>query len=325
MNDEVLEKKDDKEYCTLGIEDFAALFGISPDGFSFSIKGKIKKINFRYCRLDRNQRDLLLLGIIKEINRSNLQKVGSQRKNIWESCWNTHKDNLKTSDFSFDQHVPHFVKNYKIIRLNQDYFEAEDADFLYNSTSLLLEYIFEKYLGDIDCLYEFGCGSAHNLVQFAKLYPQKKCYGLDWSESSAEIVNMIAKEHDLNMAGQQFDFFNPDYTLDIDDNSAILTCSVLEQVGERYNEFLEFLLCKKPRLCINIEPILEFYDLAVFSDYLASLYHERRNYLKGFFSKLQRLEDKNMINIVKAKRTYIGNMYNECFSYIVWEINDYKY
>ena len=320
MSGEVLKKKDGKEYHTFEIKDFADIFGISSNKFSSSVKEKIEKNNFRYRLLDKSRRDSLLLEILKKINKNDLQKVGSQRKNVWESCWNTHKDTLKTGDFGFDQHVPPFVKDYRFIRLNQDYVEVDDTNFLYNSTSLLLECIFGEYFDDISCLYEFGCGSAHNLVRFANLYPQKKCYGLDWSESSVGIVNMIAKERDLNMTGQQFDFFNPDHTLDMDDNSAVLTCTALEQVGEHYDAFLEFLLSKKPRLCINIEPILEFYDLSVFPDYLASLYHERRTYLKGFYSKLRSLEDRNAINIVKAKRTYMGNMYNECFSYIVWGI-----
>ena len=54
-----------------------------------------------------------------------------------------------------------------------------------------------------------------------------------------------------------FDFFNPNYDIDIPKNSAIFTCNSLEQIGENYKEFINFLLEKKPSLCINFEPMSE--------------------------------------------------------------------
>lgn len=189
MDDKILGEKIVKNVLSLGIKDFATLFNVSQERFSSSIKEEIETTNFKYYRLNRNERDSLLLKILKEINEHDLQKVGSQRKNIWESCWNTHKDNLKASGFNFDQCVPLFVKNYRFIRLNQDYIETEDTNFLYNATKLLLKYIFEEYLVDISCLYEFGCGSGHNLVPFAKLYPQKNV--ADWTGQNHQLRLLI--------------------------------------------------------------------------------------------------------------------------------------
>ena len=46
--------------------------------------------------------------------------------------------------------------------------------------------------------------------------------------------------------------------IDIEPNSAVITTSALEQVGGDIDSFIDFVLEKKPKRVINIEPILEF-------------------------------------------------------------------
>ena len=78
-----------------------------------------------------------------------------------------------------------------------------------------------------------------------------------------------------------FDMFTPDYNLKMPNNSGVCTCASLEQLGNNYHKFLDFLFEKKPKIIINMEPIIEFYDDTNLLDYLAIKYHNKIKYLNG--------------------------------------------
>ena len=106
--------------------------------------------------------------------------------------------------------------------------------------------------------------------------------------------------------------------IDVKPNSAIITTSSLEQIGGDIDSFIEFVLEKKPKRIINIEPILEFSENNEF-DSLMKLYCEKRNYLKYYYSKLLQLERDERIKILFKKRTRVAGLFIEN-SVIVWEI-----
>ena len=92
----------------------------------------------------------------------------------------------------------------------------------------------------------------------------------------------------------------------------------LEQVGPRHDRFVEFLLQKKPGICVNMEPLLELYDETNLVDYLAARYHRKRGYLEGFLTALRTLADKGHIEILDVRRFFFGSLYHEGYSYVAW-------
>ncbi len=88
-------------------------------------------------------------------------------------------------------------------------------------------------------------------------------------------------------------------------------------MGNNHGPFLEFLLEKSPEICINVEPLHEFYSSGCLLDYLALRYHNYRNYLSGYLSRLQGLEAKSRIEILKMHQQF-GNLYNDTHSYVIW-------
>mgnify|MGYP003327929300 CR=1 FL=1 len=42
----------------------------------------------------------------------------------------------------------------------------------------------------VNNLFEFGCGSAHNLVYASQIIPNVNLHGLDWSKNSIKIIYM---------------------------------------------------------------------------------------------------------------------------------------
>jgi hypothetical protein len=157
------------------------------------------------------------------------------------------------------------------------------------------------------------------LAIIADLFPEKRLYGLDWAESSVELVNEIAKSCGYNMSGVLFDMFNPDKNLSIPDNSIFITMNSLEQLGDKHEQLIQFCIRKKPLLCINSEPFLELYDENNLIDYLAIKYHEKRNYLKNYITRLKQLEDENKIKTIKTHRIPFGSLYHEGYSLFIWK------
>lgn len=300
------------------IEDFEKSFGVSEDSFSDEVKNKIQRINFNYTKLSGKKRDDILLDVIHKVNDEKLKKVGKHRLDIWEKCWKEHEETFRRSKYNEEKCVPSFIQNYPILRLNQEYVQAENKAFLQNYFSILKSYIYDQYLQEIEIFYEFGCGSGYNLLDFSRKYPKKKCCGLDWSESAVEIVKSMGVNFNMDITGRLFNFFKPDYDFKLKKNSAIFTCTALEQIGSRFKMFLDYIMDQDVKICIHLEPVSEFYDPLVLFDYLAVQYHKKRNYLNGFMTELQRLHDYNKIRLIKTKRTYFGNMYNECFNIIIW-------
>ena len=167
-------------------------------------------------------------------------------------------------------------------------------------------------------IYEFGCGTGFNLAELAQLFPQKKYHGLDFVNSSKEIIDSIAKTYKWNMNGHVFNMISPDKYFELESDSLIFTIGSIEQLASKFDVFLQFLIVKKPALCIHVEPIVELYDEKLLFDYLAIKFHKKRGYTQGMLPRLKELETQGNIKIEKVKRLYFGSLFMEGYSYIVW-------
>ncbi len=56
-----------------------------------------------------------------------------------------------------------------------------------------------------------------------------------------------------NLKGYVFDFYKPNYDLQIPPKSAFFTHGALEQIGDNFNNFFDFIFEKKPDIVVNIE------------------------------------------------------------------------
>jgi hypothetical protein len=75
---------------------------------------------------------------------------------------------------------------------------------------------------------------------------------------------------------------------------------------------------KKPKICINIEPISELLDENNFFDNLSIKYFKKRNYLNGYLDFLIDYEKRGFIEILDKRRIYSGSYFIEGHSLIVW-------
>jgi hypothetical protein len=179
-------------------------------------------------------------------------------------------------------------------------------------------WLFSTYMADVEAVYEFGAGSAYNLVAISEMAPHVRLIGLDWASSSVVLTNMIGEKRGLNLTGRRFDFFHPDQDIELGAGAAAVTIHALEQVGPRYEAFLQFLLERRPRVSVHMEPILELYDAGNLVDTLAIRYHTTRGYLNGFLPRLRQLEAERRIEILNVQRLRFGSLYHEAYSIVCW-------
>ena len=122
----------------------------------------------------------------------------------------------------------------------------------------------------------------------------------------------------MNINGILFDMFHPDYNMNLEQNALVLTIGSLEQIGDNHQKFIDFLINKKPKLCIHVEPIYELYDENNLIDNIAMRFHKNRNYLINFLPTMLNLEKENKIDIIKINRMKFGSIFHDGWSMTVW-------
>ncbi len=295
-------------------KDFEEIFG---EALSDRVGKKIEDYKFVYEDFTAEERDALILRILEVLNAPDIIRAGQHRLDQWNDGWAENLTLLKESSPS--ALIPKYFGKYPRLRWRQKFIKPISDNFEYNMLAAIQDWLFDRYLKDVGSIYEFGCGTGHNLKRAREANSEAILYGLDWVASSQEIIALTAeKENDKKLKGIRFDMFHPDKTLSLDENSGIYTIAALEQIGDGFKDFVAYLLDKKPKICIHVEPIGEVLDPRNLMDYLSLQYFKKRNYLNGFLEYLQGLEKEEKIVIHKVQRGYIGSLFIEGYSIIVW-------
>ena len=151
---------------TLTADDFARAFGVKPDAIPSVFRGQITRSDFRYDHLTQAERDQVILGILKRIESGELSKVGEHRKDVWEKGWEENLDALASKGFALETLVLRFIRPEPIVRLCQDYVRARNPKFEFYFHDLVRRWLYLQYMADCQAVYEFGSGSAYNLVDY---------------------------------------------------------------------------------------------------------------------------------------------------------------
>lgn len=303
---------------SLKLENFAELFGTEVDDIPADCRELIFQLDFRYRKLNQEERDAAILSIINRINSPELTKAGKSGKPRWEKGWSENLENF-IKKYDPRELVPRYIRPNQIVRMKGDYVMPLDPRFELNYYTVFQRWLFKKYLRDYPSVYEFGCGPAHNLAELACLYPQKLLHGFEWVTPPLEIMHILHKKLDYNITGHLFDMFSPDKKIKISRKGAVLAIGALEQLGTNFETFLQYILSQSPSLFIHVDSILEWYDKSKLLDNLAARFDERRNYLKGHWPRLEELEKEGRIEIIKKNRSNLGSLFHDGYSLIVWK------
>ena len=300
----------------LYLSDFARLFDVG-----ISIKAEldsIRNLDFSYRFLTSNEKNQLILRILKRIESPELPMSGTEGKERWIKGWQENLDNFVKSNYDIKELVPKFIRSNQPVRLFDDYVMPNATEFEFNFYNVYRSWLFRTFLSEFETVYEFGCGTAFNLVKLANLYPKKILHGLEWVLPPLEIMRLLREKHGYNITDHLFDMFSPDGDLEIPENSAFLAIGALEQIGADFEKFLQFVLKKKPAIFVHIDSITELYDENNLSDYLALKHDIKRNYLRGYLTRLWELENEGRLKIIKVHHVQCGGLYHDGYSHIIW-------
>ena len=303
----------------LTIEDFEEAFG---DKLSNFVKSKIEEYDFSYVELEQGERDHLLLTILKSLDAPSITRSGPHRINDWERGWGENRDEFEETN-KYDSLIPKYFGKFPYVRWQQDFIKPVNKNFEYNMVKVLQYWMFEKYFESCSAVYEFGCGTGHNLMRVCDINPKAQMYGLDWAISSQDGIQKINEACGTNFGYHNFDFFNVDVDYNLEPNSAVYTFAALEQVGDSYRDFVDYLIEQKPEICVHIEPMSDPLDPEEnLIDYLSVRYFNKRNYLGNLVSTLKKIESCGKIEIVQLQRSYIGSLFIDGYSIVAWKPTD---
>jgi len=179
--------------------------------------------------------------------------------------------------------------------------------------------LFYTHLKDIENICEFGSGSGTNFYLINEILQNKSFILSDISVTSLKIIEELKRKLNRNNLTYSNIDIEQDIDLQLPDNTAVITTSVLEQIGDNYKNFINFILKEKPQIVINVEPIVELLDSKNGFDNVMNLYCEKRKYLAGYLTELEKLEKQKKIKIIMKKRTMVSGTFIEN-SVLIWKV-----
>jgi hypothetical protein len=295
--------------------DFEQMWG---EKLSPYVIDRISEYGFVFEDITQDERDTVIKKAVEFLLSDFVVYAGEHRHEQWEKGWGQNLDELVEKN-QVEAISPHYFGKYDILRINQKFIRPISKNFEKYSLSVILDWLADKYMREAGAIYEFGCGTGHHLLNIRKINPEANICGLDWATSSQKIIEKLAVDlPDIKLFAKQFDFFDPDKDFKLENDSIVYTVAALEQTGDRFGNFIDYLLENKPKLCVHIEPIGEMLDSNNLLDFLSIEYFKKRKYLNGFVDYLHKLEKENKIKIIKEQRSYIGSLYIDGYSVVVW-------
>src|SRR3990167_4303629 len=133
-----------------------------------------------YRKLNKKETEQAIIKIIDVLLDKTLPYSGKHRQGQWEKGWS---QNLKEKNT-----VPHYFGKYKINRLDGHFVEAISMNYEKKMLYSIVDKVAKGYLKQVDNIYEFGCGTGHNIARIAKINRHALLYGLDWTKSSIDLL-----------------------------------------------------------------------------------------------------------------------------------------
>ena len=303
--------------ATLGPVELAGLLAVAEADLAPEIRALIAGKDLRYRMLHGAEHEAVLHEVLSTIDSDVLPAAGPERHARWERGWAENRAAFLQSPRDPSALVPRYYRPGLPLRLQGRYVRAASPSFELDWYAVFRRWLFRSYLADVEAVYEFGCGSGHNLVELARLFPGVRLVGLDWAQAACDLVDDLGRTFGWPLTGRRFDFFAPDPDLVLAPGSAVLTIGGLEQAGAHAAAFVEWVLARGPRICVHVEPIVEWYDPADVLDRAAIRFHERRNYGRGLPGRIEALAAAGKVEILRAQRCFVGSLFHEN-SLLVW-------
>lgn len=222
-----------------------------------------------------------------------------ERQKVWDEGWREAFNNYQ-QDGSL---VAGFTHPTTMVNVDGTYFRPIDSNFEINYQALIRSYVLDTYFEDCTAFIEFGSGSGINLVAAAKRLPSVRIIGSDFVPAAVELHNAIAAKTGYPIESYLFDMRAPISHHAFPKGSSVLTYGSVEQLGNNFQPFLDFLLEMQPKVVVHVETDSSFLLDGKLPDFIAKSYSEVRGYPNQFLGRLLEMQNEERIRIVTTERS----------------------
>mgnify|MGYP003116378291 FL=1 len=249
-----------------------------------------------------------------------LEMLNKKLEVDWQDDWFSVLQNLRTNNDNVKSIIrPKWFRKNAFVNIQNCLSLTETPYVDWEYQLITRQMLFYTHLKDMDNICEFGSGSGTNFYLINQILQDKNFILSDISVTSLKIIQELKRKLNRNNLTYSNIDIEQDIDLELPDNTAVITTSVLEQIGDNYNNFINFILKEKPQIVINVEPIVELLDSKSGFDNVMNLYCEKRKYLTGYLTELEKLEKQKKIKIIMKKRTMVSGTFIEN-SVLIWKV-----
>ena len=249
-----------------------------------------------------------------------LEMLNKKLEIDWQDDWFNVLQNLRTNNENVKSIIrPKWFRESAFVNIQNCLSLTETPYVDWEYQLITRQMLFYTHLKDIENICEFGSGSGTNFYLINEILQDKNFILSDISVTSLKIIEELKRKLNRNNLTYSNIDIEQDIDLQLPDNTAVITTSVLEQIGDNYKNFINFILKEKPQIVINVEPIVELLDSKNGFDNVMNLYCEKRKYLAGYLTELEKLEKQKKIKIIMKKRTMVSGTFIEN-SVLIWKV-----
>ena len=249
-----------------------------------------------------------------------LEMLNKKLEVDWQDDWFSVLQNLQTNNDNVKSIIrPKWFRESAFVNIQNCLSLTETPYVDWEYQLITRQMLFYTHLRDIENICEFGSGSGANFYLINEILQNKNFILSDISVTSLKIIEELKRKLNRNNLTYSNIDIEQDIDLQLPDNTAVITTSVLEQIGDNYKNFINFILKEKPQIVINVEPIVELLDSKNGFDNVMNLYCEKRKYLAGYLTELEKLEKQKKIKIIMKKRTMVSGTFIEN-SVLIWKV-----
>tara|TARA_R110002124_G_scaffold73757_2_gene197847 strand:+ start:122 stop:1030 length:909 start_codon:yes stop_codon:yes gene_type:complete len=249
-----------------------------------------------------------------------LEMLNKKLEIDWQDDWFNVLQNLRTNNENVKSIIrPKWFRESAFVNIQNCLSLTETPYVDWEYQLITRQMLFYTHLKDIENICEFGSGSGTNFYLINEILQNKNFILSDISVTSLKIIEELKRKLNRNNLIYSNIDIEQDIDLQLPDNTAVITTSVLEQIGDNYKNFINFILKEKPQIVINVEPIVELLDSKNGFDNVMNLYCEKRKYLAGYLTELEKLEKQKKIKIIMKKRTMVSGTFIEN-SVLIWKV-----
>lgn len=281
------------------------------------------------------ERDATVLRIARILQDDALAVSGAHRLDAWRRGWGEILQRAEDDPLGYAGLSPQYFK-FDVVRVGDRFLRTRTRLYEFALCHAFKAALYDRWLGaggpngaatgaGAGKIVDLGCGTGANLILLARMFPGAEVVGADWAEPAVALADRIGAALGGRARGARLDMLTLEGREDLGDLRGVTVTSVhaFEQLGAGWGLMLEALLQARPALCVQVEPLAEFYDepVARRDDLLAGLgrlYHAKRGYLDGYLTALRALAQAGRVEILDARRAPLGTMVHEPYGVVVW-------